>query len=118
MKKVISTLSLIAFIICISIPNLQAQDPGDSKLDKKINTYLAYPYLAEENMEGEVAVSFNVTQKGKLNILKIDSSNSSLIPYVLRRLKKINLPLDDGTIGTTQSYKFNFVKEDAKIASI
>ncbi len=114
MKKVISSLSLLSFLICFSISNLQAQDPGESILKKKMDTYMSYPYLAEKNMDGEVAVSFSVTQKGKLNILKIDSSNSLLIPYVLRRLNKINLPLDDAKIGTTQSYKFNFTKEEGR----
>lgn len=109
MKNLISTISFSILILFVSIGNLQAQKTN--KLKKKINTYMSYPYLTQSNMEGEVAVSFSITPEGTVNVIKIDSSNPNLIPYVMRRLNKIELPLDDVTIGTTQSFIFNFVKE-------
>ena len=111
MKKLISIISLLSFTLLIGVTNLQAQNPKSDKLNNKINTFISYPYLAQQNMEGEVTVSFSVTPKGKLDVLKIDSSNPHLIPFVMRRLNKVNLPLNDVTIGTTQSYIFNFKKE-------
>jgi len=112
MKNLISTISFSILILFCSIGNLQAQK--SNKLKKKINTYMSYPYLAQSNMEGEVSVSFSITPEGTVNVIKIDSSNPNLIPYVMRRLNKIELPLNDITIGTTQSYIFNFTKEKNK----
>ena len=112
MKKLISIIGVFTFIISLGISNVQAQNPNNSQLKKKINTYMSFPLLAEDEMIGEVAVSFNVTNKGKINVLKIDSSNPDLIPFVMRRLDKVVIPLNDATIGTTQSYIFNFKKED------
>jgi len=112
MKNLISTLSLCVLMLLASTGVLQAQK--SNKLQKKINTYISFPYLAQNDMEGEVSVSFSITPEGTVNVLKIDSSNPDLIPYVMRRLNKIELPLDDVTIGTTQSFIFNFMKERNK----
>jgi predicted lipase len=114
MKKLITTIGLSIVMLFASIGNLSAQKPN--KLKKKINTYMSYPYLAQQNMEGEVIVSFKITNEGTLDVLKIDSSNPNLIPYVMRRLNKIALPLNDITIGSTKSFKFNFMKEKNKRA--
>ena len=73
---------------------------------------MSYPLLAEGDMCGDVSVSFTVTNKGKIDVLKIDSSNPDLIPFVMRRLDKVALPLNDSTIGTTKSYIFTFKKEE------
>ena len=112
MKNLFSILILSIFVISISANQVQAQDPSLSKLNKKINNSIAYPLLAEQNMDGEVAVTFSVTSKGKLNVIKIDSSNPNLIPYVIKRLKRIEVPLNDKTIGTNQTYLLNFRSED------
>lgn len=112
MKNLISTFGLSILMLFVSISSVQAQKPN--KLKKKINTYMSYPYLTQSNMDGEVAVSFSITPEGTVNVLKIDSSNPDLIPYVMRRLNKIAVPLNDITIGTTQSFIFNFMKEKNK----
>ena len=73
---------------------------------------MSFPLLAQEDMIGEVSVSFTVTPKGKIDVLKIDSSNPLLIPYVMKRLKLIVLPKDDRTIGSILSYQINFKQEE------
>ena len=73
---------------------------------------MSFPLLAQEDMIGEVSVSFTVTPKGKIDVLKIDSSNPLLIPYVMKRLKLIVLPKDDKTIGSILSYQINFKQEE------
>jgi hypothetical protein len=114
MKNLFSILILASFAICISTSQAQAQDPSSSKLNKKINNSIAYPLLAEQNMDGEVAVTVSVSSKGKLDVVKIDSSNPNLIPYVIKRLKRIEVPLNDKTIGSNQTYLLNFRSEAYK----
>ena len=111
MKKVVSILSLVAFTMCVTTFPSYAQKPTESKLEKKISNKIVYPYLSQENMEGEVSISFYIKPNGKIDVMSIDSSNDKLISYVLRRMSKIELPLDDSKIGTTQSMKLNFKKE-------
>ena len=112
MKKVVSILSLVAFTMCLGSYSIQAQKPTESKLKQKISNKITFPYLSQGDMEGEVSISFMVNEEGRLDVLSIDSSNKDLIPYVLRRLSKVVLPLNDATIGTTQSFKLNFKKEE------
>lgn len=112
MKNLFSILILAIFSISFTANQVHAQDPSISKLDKKINNSIAYPLLAHQNMDGEVAVTFSVSSKGKLDVIKIDSSNPNLIPYVINQLKKIDVPLNDRTIGTMQTYLLNFRSEE------
>jgi hypothetical protein len=113
MKNLIAFFSMNLLIIIIFTSLGQAQFPSETKLNKKINSQMVYPLLANENMEGEVTLSFTITPKGRIDVLKIDSSNPHLIPYVMRRLKKIEVPLNDKAIGTIQNYLINFKSEEA-----
>ena len=88
MKNLFSIFISTIFLLSIAANQVNAQDPSQSKLNKKINNSIAYPILADGNMDGEVAVTFSVNSKGKLSVIKIDSSNPNLIPYVIKRLKR------------------------------
>ncbi len=116
MKKFFTILSLSLFLVCLCTSEGQAQNKiNASKLDKKINSYMSFPLLSQEDMIGEVSVSFTVNPKGKIDVLRIDSSNPHLIPYVMKRLNLIVLPKDDRMIGSIQNYLINFKNEENRI---
>ncbi len=87
-------LSIILF--CLISINAFADDGKKtvSKADVKqaVKEQIIYPQFALENeIEGEVSVSFIVSKEGKLIVKKINSTNIELNNLIAKKLKNIQL---------------------------
>ena len=60
-------------------------------LDKQLNKYLTYPWLAQDDMTGEVTVAFVINAEGRVRVLECTSANKALLDYVLRKLDRIDV---------------------------
>ena len=109
MKKYLA-ITLAAIFIIANATATFAQF-NSTQLDEKLDRYISFPYLSNVDMYGTVSVIFDVNEEGRLDVKNIISDNPNLVEFVERRLKKIILPLDDETIGTTQDIILNFKKE-------
>lgn len=113
MKKYLA-LTLTAIFIIANATATFAQF-NSTQLDEKINRYVSFPYLSNDNLYGKVAIMFDVNEEGRLDVKNIISDNPQLVEFVQRRLNKITLPLDDEIIGTTQNIVLNFKPEGTKL---
>jgi hypothetical protein len=60
-------------------------------LDKQLNKYLSFPWLAQNDMTGEVTVAFVINTEGKVKVLECASANKALLDYVLRKLDRVDV---------------------------
>ena len=60
-------------------------------LDKQLSKHLSYPLLRDNDMTGEVYVSFVVNKEGKVEVISATSSNDELCTYVLRKLALVDI---------------------------
>jgi hypothetical protein len=107
----IGTTFLIVFACIAMMYSPLAAQNANSKLFKKLDQQIAYPYLSKDRLYGFVNLELEVTQEGKLEVTKGVTDNPELLSYVERRIKRITLPIDDALIGTSQEIVFRFKEE-------
>ncbi len=79
----------------------------DDKTPQKSSTEAS----SQNELHGEVEVSFKIGNDGKADILSIESENPDLVEYVRLKLNKIHLQKDDINIDEIITYRFIFKKE-------
>lgn len=79
---------------------------------KAVDRVMIFPSAAAgQEMQGTVEVSFKIDNSGKVKILSIESSNTELMDYVVKKLKKIRLDNTGDNDGQAIRYKFVFKQQ-------
>jgi hypothetical protein len=86
-----------------------------SLLDKQINKMVVYPLSHDTRNVGVVEIEFYINGKGKVFVSSLQSSDPNLAEYVSEKIKQIQLPMDDSSIGTMHKFRFVFKGEDQRI---
>jgi len=84
----------------------------ERELDHQLNKYVTYPLLERENnMDGEVYVSFVINTEGKIEVISAHSDNTALCEYVLNKLSRIDIGSNPGGLWKTEHVRFVFHPE-------
>lgn len=95
------------------VPSALKRTTMERNLDRALNKHLAFPVLAEENMIGEVEVSFVINTEGRIEVLNCTSRNEPLRAYVLRKLARIDIGDNPEGIWKTTHMHITFRPEKA-----
>jgi len=108
-KKLLATVWLItsfflgSYQVFSSVTDCSEKEPQKSSISSES--------ASQQQLHGEVEVSFKIGTDGKANILDIKSENPDLVNYVKTKLNKIKLEKDDFNIDEVITYRFVFKKE-------
>ncbi len=84
-------------------------EKNEANVYKQIENQMPYPEFAKnENVKGKVIVEFKFDEKGKIQIMNMNYSNSKLKNYVADRLSKMNIQLSDNSINNIYRVEFSF----------
>lgn len=81
-------------------------------LDRALNRNISFPLLTDQDMKGQVYVSFVIDKEGKVEVLSCHSENVALTEYVLRKLARIDIGENPDGIWKTTHMRFNFRAEN------
>ncbi|MBT3300843.1 MAG: hypothetical protein HOD63_17590 [Bacteroidetes bacterium] len=113
MKSLILVLSVI-FMLSGSVSANKINDPeakmlSKTKVIKKVKQNVDYPQFAiEQDIRGDVYVSFTLNNDGSINIAEIHSTQVLLKEYVSDELEKITLKKDFVYPDESYIIKFKF----------
>jgi len=97
----------------IRIPTRNA-DALERAVEQALNKHVVFPLMErEQNMTGEVFVSFVVNKEGRLEVLESFSQNEPLRQYVLGKLAKVDIGENPDGIWRTSRVRFVFRPEKA-----
>ena len=82
-------LAMIIGLLCFT--SVHADDDNNSMVKNTVKQAIEYPEFAiEEDLEGTVWVEFTISEKGKINIEKLNSVCAPLREYVAEKLQGID----------------------------
>jgi hypothetical protein len=101
--------TLVGFSVLYAKDRSKNEKSKEVNVKKTISHEISYPaFASEQNIEGDVYVSFNIDQDGKVNILRTNSAIPELKDYVEGKLRKKEFETNNNEVGKTYIMKFTF----------
>ena len=113
MKKVLTFAFVLIFsgvLTAMADNDKKDESAGtDSKVKNLIMKEMTYPtFASEQNVQGEVYVSFEFNKDGKVDVLRSNSANPALEKYVIEKLKTLQMMKEDVEVQHVYNMKFTF----------
>ncbi len=107
-----TTIIAIISIVLLSVAvggkaNANSITPGN--IEKMIGKQISYPDFAkQQKLEGVVLVDFSVNPDGTISVNEANASNTSLLDYVVAKLKQLNIIPSKDIVNKSYDVKFDF----------
>ena len=111
-KSIVSVIA--AFVLAAFSFKFASANSGTNESEKTASIKTAmenvkYPEFAiKENLKGEVVISFNVTENGKIIVNQSNGTYPELVKYIEQELQKIELDSSSFEVGKIYFYCFKF----------